>query len=239
MMIVVSVVKQTGLFEYIAIWAAKRARGKPYRVMVLLCTITAVASALLDNVTTVLLIAPVTLLVCARIGVRPELFLIAEAMATQHRRHRHPDRRPAEHHHRQPGRPVVQRLPGQPGPDRRHPDRRVRASWPASCSARRSRYDAERARRRDGARRAGRHPRPPAAWSAAWPSWRSILAGFLLHSVLHFDPSVVALLGAGLLVLISRHESDEFLEDVEWETLVFFAGLFVMVGALVNVGVIE
>ena len=45
MMVIVSVVKQTGVFEYLAIWAAKRARGRPYRVLVLLCTITAVASA--------------------------------------------------------------------------------------------------------------------------------------------------------------------------------------------------
>jgi Na+/H+ antiporter NhaD/arsenite permease-like protein len=51
MMVVVSVVKQTGLFEYLAIWAAKRARGSPYRLLVLLCVITAVASAWLDNVT--------------------------------------------------------------------------------------------------------------------------------------------------------------------------------------------
>ena len=71
MMVVVSVVKQTGLFEYLAIWAAKRAAGSPYRLLVLLCVITAVASALLDNVTTVLLIAPVTLLVCARVGCAP------------------------------------------------------------------------------------------------------------------------------------------------------------------------
>jgi len=69
MMVVISVVKQTGLFEYLAIWAGKRARGRPYRLLVLLCLITAAASAVLDNVTTVLLIAPVTLLVCGRLGV--------------------------------------------------------------------------------------------------------------------------------------------------------------------------
>ena len=66
-----------------------------------------------------------------------------------------------------------------------------------------------------------------------------VLVGFSLHTALHVDPSVVALLGAGVLVLVSGTSSDEFLEDVEWETLVFFAGLFVMVGSLVNVGVIE
>ena len=69
MMIIVGVLRRTGVFEYVAIWAAKRAKGSPLRVMVLLVLITAVASALLDNVTTVLLIAPVTLLVCDRLGV--------------------------------------------------------------------------------------------------------------------------------------------------------------------------
>ncbi len=52
MMVVISVVKQTGLFEYLAIWAAKRAKGRPYRLLVLPCVLTAVTSALLDNVTT-------------------------------------------------------------------------------------------------------------------------------------------------------------------------------------------
>ena len=82
MMVIVGVLRQTGVFEFVAIWAAKRARGRPFRVMTLLCLITAVASAGLDNVTTVLLIAPVTLLVCERIGVRPVPFLIAEALAS-------------------------------------------------------------------------------------------------------------------------------------------------------------
>ena len=63
MMIIVSVLKQTGLFEFAAIWAAKRSRGRPFLLMTLLVLITALASAVLDNVTTVLLIAPVTLLV--------------------------------------------------------------------------------------------------------------------------------------------------------------------------------
>ena len=68
MMIIVSVLRQTGVFEYIAIWAAKRAKGSPLRIMILLVLVTALASALLDNVTTVLLVAPVTLLVAGDIG---------------------------------------------------------------------------------------------------------------------------------------------------------------------------
>ena len=82
MMIIVGVLRRTGVFEYVAIWAAKRAKGSPFRVMVLLVLITALASAFLDNVTTVLLIAPVTLLVCERLAVSPGPFLIAEVLAS-------------------------------------------------------------------------------------------------------------------------------------------------------------
>ena len=82
MMIIVSVLRQTGVFEYIAIWAAKRANGSPLRIMILLVLVTAVASALLDNVTTVLLIAPVTLLVCDRLAINPVPFLMAEVFAS-------------------------------------------------------------------------------------------------------------------------------------------------------------
>ncbi|HEU4363010.1 MAG TPA: SLC13 family permease, partial [Mycobacterium sp.] len=82
MMVIVSVLRQTGVFEYIAIWAAKRAGGSPLRIMILLVLVTAFASALLDNVTTVLLIAPVTLLVCDRLAINPAPFLMAEVFAS-------------------------------------------------------------------------------------------------------------------------------------------------------------
>src|SRR3954447_7630658 len=82
MMIIVGVLRQTGIFEYIAIWSVKRAKGSPLRIMILLVLITALASALLDNVTTVLLIAPVTLLVCDRLSINPVPFLVAEVFAS-------------------------------------------------------------------------------------------------------------------------------------------------------------
>src|SRR6201999_3214812 len=81
MMIIISVVRQTGVFEYIAIWSAKRAKGSPLRIMILLLLVTAIGSAFLDNVTTVLLIAPVTLLVCERLAINAVPFLIVEAFA--------------------------------------------------------------------------------------------------------------------------------------------------------------
>jgi len=66
----------------------------------------------------------------------------------------------------------------------------------------------------------------------------AVMVGFVTHSFLHIQPSMVALLGAGALVAVSKLDPPEFLEEVEWSTLVFFMGLFVMVGALVEVGVI-
>ncbi|WP_177228358.1 SLC13 family permease, partial [Corynebacterium diphtheriae] len=82
MMIIVSVLRHTGVFEYVAIWAVKRANAAPLRIMILLVLVTALGSALLDNVTTVLLIAPVTLLVCDRLGVNSTPFLVAEVFAS-------------------------------------------------------------------------------------------------------------------------------------------------------------
>src|SRR5271156_1128942 len=66
----------------------------------------------------------------------------------------------------------------------------------------------------------------------------AVLIGFVAHSALHMQPSIVALLGAGILIVISGLEHSDYLSGVEWETLLFFAGLFVMVGALVKTGVI-
>ena len=82
MMVIVGVLRQTGVFEFLAIWSAQRARARPFKTMVLLVLITAFASALLDNVTTVLLVAPVTLLLCERLALDPVPFLLAEVMAS-------------------------------------------------------------------------------------------------------------------------------------------------------------
>jgi Na+/H+ antiporter NhaD/arsenite permease-like protein len=66
-----------------------------------------------------------------------------------------------------------------------------------------------------------------------------VLAAFSLHTVLHLEPAVVALLGGLLLLALSRLDPADVVRDVEWPTLVFFAGLFVMVGSLVTTGVID
>jgi Na+/H+ antiporter NhaD/arsenite permease-like protein len=237
MMVIVSVLRQTGIFEYVAIYAAKRSRGKPYRLMVMLCVLTAVASAVLDNVTTVLLIAPVTFLVCDRLGLRPVPFLIAEVLASNIG--------------------GAATLVGDPPniiiasrADLTFNDFLVNmAPWVVVlmvvfCLLCRVLfrsafvYDPERA---DAVmlldeREAITDKR---LLVTSLIVLTGVVAAFVLHPVLHYEPSVVALLGAGILVLVTRIEISQALSEVEWPTLVFFGGLFIMVGGLVETGVIE
>ena len=82
MMVIVSIARKSGIFEYLAIRAAKVARGSPAGILALLVLVTAVVSALLDNVTTVLLIVPVTLVICAQLKVPPYPFLLSQVLAS-------------------------------------------------------------------------------------------------------------------------------------------------------------
>jgi Na+/H+ antiporter NhaD/arsenite permease-like protein len=237
MMIIVGVVKETGLFEFLAIAAAKRARGRPFAVLVLLCVLTAGASAVLDNVTTVLLIAPVTLLVCDRLGLRPAPYLIAEVLASNIG--------------------GTATLIGDP-PNIIIASRGglsfndflihlapfivvLMAVFLLVCRwlfAGSFRSDPQRVAEvmALSEREAIRDHRLLAQCLVVLGL---VLAAFVLHSVLRTEPSVIALLGAGVLVLVTRVTVEEALADIEWATLVFFMGLFVMVGALVHVGLVE
>ena len=66
----------------------------------------------------------------------------------------------------------------------------------------------------------------------------AVFAAFIAHSIIHIEPAVTALLGAGILIVITGVEPEHYLDSVEWETLLFFAGLFILVGSLVKTGVI-
>jgi Na+/H+ antiporter NhaD/arsenite permease-like protein len=78
MMIIVAVMQRSGVFQYLAIWSAKKVDAKPWGILVMLSIVTAILSALLDNVTTVLLIAPVTLLITEELEIAPYPFLFSE-----------------------------------------------------------------------------------------------------------------------------------------------------------------
>jgi Na+/H+ antiporter NhaD/arsenite permease-like protein len=237
MMIIVGVIRRTGLFEALAIFAAKRAGGRPFPVMVLLVLITAVASALLDNVTTVLLVAPVTFLVCERLGLAVAPYLIAEVMASNIG--------------------GTATLIGDP-PNIIIASRAglafndfvthlapfvvvlLAVFVVLSRFLFRSAFTADPKLVAEVMRLSEREAiQDPRLLGQSLAVLALVLAGFVLHPVLHYEPSVVALLGAGLLVLVSSVTTEGAIADVEWETLVFFMGLFVMVGALVETGIIK
>jgi Na+/H+ antiporter NhaD/arsenite permease-like protein len=236
MMIIVGILRRTGVFEYVAIWSAKRAKGSPFRVMVLLVLMTALASALLDNVTTVLLIAPVTLLVCDRLGVSPVPFLIAEVMAS--------NIGGAATLIGDPPNIIIASRSGLTFNDFLLHMTPIAALAVVALVAMlpllfRGSFEGDPDRVADvmglNEREAIKDPRLLIICGAVLIA---VFVGFVGHAVFHIEPSVVALLGAGLLVLLSRSKPRDFMPSVEWETLLFFAGLFIMIGALVNTGVI-
>lgn len=237
MMIIVGITRQSGVFEYLAIWSAKRARGRPFRILVLFAIITAVLSAFLDNVTTILLIAPVTLLVCQRLAAPPVPFLITEVLAsniggTATLIGDPPNLIIGSRAHLSFAdflinlAPLIVILLG------------VLIGLARLFFGRRLTYDAERAEQVMTLRET-EAIRDRRLLIVSLAVIGLVLAGFLTAQLTHVDPALVALLGAGLLVLLTRLEARTIVGDVEWETLLFFAGLFVMVGSLVNLGVID
>ncbi|WP_328350830.1 ArsB/NhaD family transporter [Streptomyces sp. NBC_00445] len=236
MMMIVGVLKKTGMFEYLAIWSVKRARAKPFRVMAMLVVITAVASALLDNVTTVLLIAPVTLLVCERLALPAAPFLIAEVMAS--------NIGGTATLVGDPPNIIIASRAGLTFNDFLVHLAPISALlvvvFVLMCRVmfRKSFiYDEDRAAEimELEEREAIRDPRLLVQGLIVLAL---VVAGFVLHPVLHYEPSVVALLGAGLLIAMSSAETGDVLKEVEWPTLAFFAGLFIMIGGLIETGVI-
>jgi Na+/H+ antiporter NhaD/arsenite permease-like protein len=237
MMMIVSIMRHTGVFEYVAIWAVKRANGSPLRIMLLLMVVMALASAILPNVVSVLLIAPVTLLVCDALEVNPVPLLMAEVFASN------------------VGGAAT--LVGDP------PNiiigarkalsfnaflvnmapivvivmlvllavspvlfRGLSAVSAERVAAVMSLQESEAIRDRRLLIRCGL-------------VLVVVLVGFILAPTIHIAPSLVALLGAGTLILASRLEQSEYLSNVEWDTLLFMVGLFIMVGALFKTGVIK
>lgn len=237
MMMIVGVLKKTGLFEYLAIWSVKRARARPFRVMAMLIVITAVASALLDNVTTVLLIAPVTLLVCERLALPAVPFLIAEVLAS--------NIGGTATLVGDPPNIIIASRAGLTFNDflvHLAPLSAVLVVVLVALCRFMFRktfvYDEDRAAEIMALeeREAIKDPR---LLIQGLIVLALVVAGFVLHPVLHYAPSIVALLGAGLLVAISSAETSDVLAEVEWPTLAFFAGLFVMIGGLIDTGVIN
>jgi len=237
MMIIVGVIRQTGLFEFLGIWAAKRSHGKPYRLMVMLMLITAIASPILDNVTIIMLVVPVTIVVCDRLRIPPAPYIIAEILAS--------NIGGASTLIGDPPNIIIASRAGLTfNQFIIHMAPIVVIVFALFVLLTRLLF----------ARSFEYHPEYVAEVMLL-NERRTIsdmrmlvrclivlglvIVAFCLHHVLHIPPSFIALVGALVIVLVSRVDVHDVIAEVEWPTLVFFAGLFVMVAGLLHTGVID
>jgi len=236
MMIIANVLKETGVFQWMALKAVRSGKGDPFRVLILLSLITALSSALLDNVTTVILIAPVTLFVASTLRVSPIPFLIAEILASNIG--------------------GMATLIGDP------PNILIGSAagidfvtfavnmGPISLIILLAFIPLARflfkkelsAQDQSGIDIAGLDTSAlitdPVLLRKSLIITTAVILGFLLHSALHLEPATIALTGATLLMLWSKTDPDHALREIEWSTLFFFFGLFITVEAVVEVGLI-
>ena len=237
MMLFVAVVKNSGIFEYIAIKAAKIAKGRPWPLMVLFALITAVLSAFLDNVTTVLLIGPMTLAITSMLRINPIPFFMTQIMASNIG--------------------GTATLIGDP------PNIMIGSAAGLSftdfitntgvavlfvLAATIVCFYFIYGRKL--------HVEPEAMDSILQLDEnkaikdRSLLIksvvmillvvfGFVFHSQLHLESCTIALTAAAVMLLIGRQDVEEIVAGVEWTTILFFTGLFIVVGGLQETGVIQ
>lgn len=236
MMVIAGILGRTGLFAWIAVRCVRLSRGRPVVLLVLLALATAFASALLDNVTTVVLTVPVTLVVAQRLGVSPVPYLIAQVLASNIG--------------------GTATLIGDP------PNIMIGSAAGLDFNAFllnlapisiviliatvgllgflfRGRLEVP-AGRREAAVEA-----TEAATITDLPLLRralivvaATLLGFVFHQALGLEIATVALLGATTLMVVGRIEPHDAFRDVEWRTIFFFVGLFVLVEAVVAVGIV-
>jgi Na+/H+ antiporter NhaD/arsenite permease-like protein len=238
MMIIINLMKPTGVFEYIAIKSAKAAKGKPFAIMAIFSVVTAVVSAFLDNVTTVLLIAPVTLLICQALELDVVPFLITEVLASNIG--------------------GTATLIGDP-PNIMISSKAqldflafvyhlgpviviVLAAYLLSIRfifGKRLRVK-EELRQRIMEMNENEAIKDPVLLRKSLVVLAITVGGFVIHGMLHFEPATIALFGAGLLLLVSgTKEPHHILAEAEWTTLFFFIGLFIIIGGVVKVGLVK
>ncbi len=234
MMIIVGVIHKTGLFEFLAVKAIQLAKGKPRTAFVYILLLVAFASALLDNVTTILLAVPMTFLVAKYLKVNAVPFILAEVFVSN-----------IGGASTLIGDPPNIIIASKAGLDFNsfliHMAPIVLVVMAVVVPMlvlmfRKSLVNSPADRQSVMQLNAASYITDKGLLIKSLGVLTVVITAFVLHSVLHLEPSIIAMMGAGLLVLISNLKPEQFAKDVEWGTLVFFAGLFIMVGALVNVG---
>jgi Na+/H+ antiporter NhaD/arsenite permease-like protein len=237
MMILVALLEPTGFFQFLAVWAGRLSKGQPVRLLILLGSITTIVSMFLDNVTTVVLIAPVTILICEILGVNPIPYLISEALLSNTG--------------------GVATLVGDPpnvliGSEAglsfndflTHSLPIVIFVWLASLWLIQYIFRNElKAQPPNVDALYELNPAESLEDRKTAQKVLIVLVGaiilFFLHSALEISPSFVALSASAVALVWIRPEMKDTLKRIEWSVLIFFAALFVMVGGLEASGVLE
>ena len=236
MMLFVSVVKLSGVFEFLAIKCARLAKGDPWKIMLLFVLLTAVLSAFLDNVTTVLLIGPMTLTVCKLLDVNPIPFFMTEILAS--------NIGGTATLIGDPPNIMIGSAAGYSFFDFLLYDApavaiilvAILGVFYALYGRKMNVDDEHKARIMELDEHAQIKNRRLLKQSVVMTAL--VVVGFMAHGALGLESCIIALGAAGIIMLISGESIEEALSNVEWTTLSFFAGLFVIVGALAETGVI-
>jgi len=237
MMLLVAMLEPTGFFQFLAVWAGRLSGGRPVRLLVLLGGVTTVLSMFLDNVTTVVLIAPVTILICEIVGLSPAPLLIAEALLS--------NTGGVATLIGDPPNVLIASASGLTFNDfLTHTLPVVVVAWLAALALLRHLFRADLPPHPAGADAVLQLN--PAQTLEDWPTARKTLivlgaaiALFFAHSWLEVEPALIALSAAAAALAWVRPDIHSLLKRVEWSVLIFFAALFVMVGGLEAAGVLD
>ena len=252
MMVMVGVISHTGIFEWFAVQAYKKSKGNVWTLVVILCSVTAVLSAFLDNVTTMLLLTPVTIQLARVLDLNPIPLLIAEVLFS--------NIGGAATMIGDPPNIIIGSMMSasaieSAGYENLASDgvsfndfiielapgiiltivptfMMLKWMYADEFSGERIR-DVEELEAKYGVKDAK-------MLKASGTVLALVIIGFFLNPIIHIPVSWVALIGAVVMLLVTdRHELEEPLEKVEWTTLIFFAGLFVLIHSLQHLGVIS
>lgn len=237
MMIIVHIISETGVFQWFAIKVAQLVKGEPFRLIVLLSVVTALCSAFLDNVTTILLMAPVSILLANQLKLDPFPFIISEVMSANIG--------------------GVATLIGDPtqliiGSEGNlgFNEFLMNTSPMAIVSMiilivnvyiiyGRKMHVSRELKARIMELDSSRSLKDIKLLKEAAVIFILVLAGFILNNFINKGLAVIALSGAVILVVLAKREPKEVLNNVEWDTMFFFIGLFMMIRGIENLHIID
>lgn len=237
MMIIVMITKRTGIFEYLAIKTVKIAKGEPVRIIILLAITTGLLSAILDNVTTILLIVPITLSIAKDLRLNPSIFIISEIFAS--------NLGGAATLIGDPPNIMIGSSVGLSFMDFIFNTAPIAllllfiSTYILMLVYRKKLVTTPDAKAKILKMNENDYIKDIKLLKKSLIVLSITIIGLMLHSLLQFESATIAMGGALILLFISGIKPEKVLHEVEWKTIFFFIGLFIMVGGIKETGVIE